>query len=106
MTRNIYTYCDTIPGNCGVGYLYDIVKQNPTERYYWNSSTTINQLRNQGGPRWLLSGFTNSPELEEAYELLCNKYKLVYQSPVRRNENSGNNFFFCIFDTSRRRRAT
>lgn len=33
-----------------------------------------------------------------AYEWMSKNCKLVYQSPVRINKNTGNDFFFCIFD--------
>lgn len=107
---------DSIDSNCGVGYVSGI-EEIPEKRLspsWWNEErhgrysyedTPIENLRNHGGCGWLLSGFISNNECKAAYEALCTKHHLVYQSPVRVNANSGRRFFVCIFDT-RRRRAT
>lgn len=51
-----------------------------------------------GGTGFFVAGFIPTSECKLAYEKLTKRYKLIYQSPVRINTNSGNQFFFCIFD--------
>lgn len=51
------------------------------------------------GTGFAMSGFINTPVCKEAYQFLVSNYKLVYQSPVRVNENTDNKFFFIIYDT-------
>jgi hypothetical protein len=34
----------------------------------------------------------------QGYLWMCEHYKLLYQSTVRNNANTGNQFFFCVFD--------
>lgn len=98
--RRITCYRGTVAGNCGVGYI-SALEFGTADSWL---ATPLGQVRG-GGCRWLLSGFINEPECEEAYSQLCKKHQLVFQSPVRRNSNSGRMFFFCIFDTTPRRRA-
>lgn len=44
-----------------------------------------------------IANFINSYACREAYKDMSKKYKLLYQSPVRQNNNSGNHGFFCVF---------
>lgn len=84
---------ETPRGTCGVGYAYHFEKDSTS----WNS----NILKGTpGGCGWLMAGFiTRNKECKEAFKLLSSKYKLVYRSSTRKNVNSGNFFYFCIFDT-------
>lgn len=50
------------------------------------------------GTGFFVASFINNKTCKKAYEYFCKNTKLVYQSPVRLNKNSGNRFFFCIFD--------
>lgn len=78
----------TVDGTCGVGVLYDYNKGWGPEIGYSSES----------GCGWYVAGFIDNDTCKAAYEEMCEKYTLVYQSPIRRNKNSGNMFFFCIFD--------
>jgi hypothetical protein len=42
--------------------------------------------------------FVDNRDSRKAYEYLVSKYKLLYQSPVKNNDNSGNDLFLCVFD--------
>lgn len=81
-------------GTCGVGYVFNFEEYDTTG---WS----IDILKGtQGGCGWLMAGFvTRNKKCREAFKLLSSKYKLVYRSPTRKNVNSGNFFYFCIFDT-------
>ena len=85
-------HVDTLPSTCGVGVLYG----------FWDSGTRwsvpIGDNPEEAGCGWYVAGFINTPNCLEAYNELCEKLTLVYQSPVRLNVNSNRDFFFCIFD--------
>jgi hypothetical protein len=44
-----------------------------------------------------VSSFINTHEQREAYLEMKKYFKLIYQSPVRVNPNSGNEIFMCIY---------
>lgn len=90
----MYVHTYTHAGACGVAHAHRFRTTNDYE-----SSERIDELDNAGGCNWLTAGFTNTPICREAYVQFCRSYKLLYQSPVRVNDNSGNNFFFAVFDT-------
>ena len=74
---------------CGlkyVGYFYD------------GYDPFTKQQISQYGTGFFVAGFINNKKCKKAYEYFCEKTTLVYQSPVRRNRNTDNDFFFCIFD--------
>lgn len=45
-----------------------------------------------------ISTFVNTPICKQAYELFCERYKLLYQSEPKFNNNSGNRVFLCVFE--------
>lgn len=87
-------YSDIIIGTCGVSVLYDF------ERFDYLGNPVSRELSKDeaGGAGWILTGFIDTTDCHMMYNTLCKKFKLVYQSPVRENRNSGNDFFFCIWD--------
>lgn len=96
----------TVPGTCGVGYVSGFTYHNPREiaSDWWLGPTNRVESRNIGGSGWLMAGFINNTTSRDAYYRLCNRWgQPVFQSPVRRNVNSQNDFFFCIFDTVKKR---
>ena len=44
-----------------------------------------------------IATFTNTPQCKKAYEIMCNKLKLVSQTEPKRNPNSGNLVIVCVF---------
>lgn len=84
----------SISGACGISHICDFTNNwGWGERKYFPSARQM-----EAGCAWALIGFIDTPTMYDVYQAACIKYKLVYQSPVRRNKNSGNDFFFCIFD--------
>lgn len=82
----------TIDGACGVTNVSDFGK-----RYSELVSNKTNFLK--GGTGYIFSAFVVGEEKsDEIYRLLKSKYDLVFQSETRLNINSGNLFYFCIFD--------
>lgn len=64
----------------------------------------IEEVSQDEGADLLIAAFIDESGQKEAYEALCKKFRLLYQSPVKRNRNSGNRLFLCVFDTSSRAR--
>jgi hypothetical protein len=90
-------YCSTreVSMTCGVGVVGDF---NFTESNLSSWYTRTRLRAPSGGTGFFIAGFIETSECEEAYKQLCKKHTLIYQSPVRINRNSHNQFFFCIFD--------
>lgn len=88
--------CDTdiVPGTCGLGVLYEFDFYN--EYGEWDSPYEIIDAP-LGGIDYAVAGFVDNLTCKEAYEEINEHYDIVYQSPVKRNCNSGNMFFFIVF---------
>ncbi len=81
----------TLQGTCGVGLCYGF----RTEGY---GSNVLNlNLAANAGIGFSIAGFTNTRICKQMYKHINSKYKIVFQSPVKRNRNSGNQFFFIVF---------
>lgn len=89
-------YNEVVSQTCGVGVLGLFREKNPGKGW-----PKIDKVAHKGGCGWVISGFTNKrPDYKQAYDALCKRWgKPVYQSPVRRNTRTGNQFFFAIWDT-------
>jgi hypothetical protein len=88
-------HADIFSGTCGLGILYDFERNGR-----WG--TPIGQNPGEAGCGWYVAGFIDTPLCKEVYEKCCESFTLIYQSPVRINRNSGNEFFFCVFDAGER----
>jgi hypothetical protein len=89
----VYGQTTTVDGACGVGLVYDFGHSTYYARY---DPTT----KNQGGAGWMCAGFIENDSLsDEMFKQLSDKYNLVYRTPTRINVNSGNPFYFAVFDT-------
>lgn len=90
-----YAFRANVGGNCGLGVLYNhsLAKGG---FYYSRAKTAAKQV---GGTGFVVTGFVDSDACQAVYDELKDNYEIIYQSPVRRNRNSGNDFFFCVYDT-------
>lgn len=77
-----------VPGTCGVGVLhsFNLNEYNVNEFPHFF-----------GGIGYNIAGFLDTSRCEETYNEIKRKYKIIFQSPVKRNRNSGNKFFFIIY---------
>ena len=93
----------TLPSTFGVGIFYDFMEECD---YGWNVRRIIKEhAPPRGGCGWNIAGFIKTDESKEVYEDLQKKYKMVTQSPVRRNNNSGNSFFYVMYDCKKPRKS-
>jgi hypothetical protein len=57
----------------------------------------------KGGTGLYTATFINDEHCKAGYEYLTKKYKLLYQSPLRRNGKKGNLVFLCVFSDKKRK---
>lgn len=88
MTRIVGDQCE-LPFCCGVD---DV---GAFEGNTW--SVALNEVRSSGTGLFTAT-FIDSGSNKNAYEVLCREHKLLYQSPVKENNNSGNDLFLCVFE--------
>lgn len=92
-------------GACGIGNMYDFKRidlstfQRSDAGHYERYYTKENTSKHAGGCGFLSVAFIDDDMCRDMYRQLKEWYPILYQSPIRFNVNSGNNFFFCIFDT-------
>jgi hypothetical protein len=87
---------------CGVGEI-GVFREHVIPNHWEGLKPTTKDVVPKGGAGWVICSFTNDPvrehEYKQAYKELCKRWKLVYQSPVRKNNRTNKLFFFCIFDS-------
>lgn len=84
-------WASTLPGTCGVG-LFSGFQLSPT---YYNHGP--GHALTLSGIGYAVAGFTNIPSCKEVYDDIKERYDIVFQSPVKKNENSNNQFFFIVY---------
>lgn len=93
----MFGYCVSVPnGACGVGVISDFTSTNHNPFKPSESGKIIHE----GGADLLLVGFINTKICEKVYNHLIKTYPLLLQTSVRRNNNTNNQFFACVFDTT------
>jgi hypothetical protein len=91
-----------VPQTCGVGFS-GIFRNLPAGS---TQGDAVASMTNVGGCGWHIAGFTmageNKAAYEEAYKVLKKRWKIIYQSEVRKNTRTKNDFFFVIYDTTKK----
>ena len=111
---NIFGKFDKPTNGCGVINAYRFhTGTNPSyiiNNYSLGPFRTLEDgIKPKNNAGWLFCTFAlNKNPISEAdqklaYEWFSDHLKLVYQSPVRVNRNTGNNFFFAVFDLRKRK---
>lgn len=83
----------TVDSACGIGWIGYFVNGHQSDDY------PLIEIEPSGGAKFTVVGFINTNQCKEAYRILAERFKILYQSPVRVNENTGNRFFFVVYDT-------
>jgi hypothetical protein len=97
-------YGQLVDGQCGIGGLKKFTETTPPysvehyESYGYSHLDSGKPLKHCGGIGMFGSGFVNSPSCKKVYEVLNQRFKLVFITPVRQNKNSGNQFFYAMWD--------
>jgi hypothetical protein len=92
----------SLQGTCGVGLFYNFDSAYGSRVDSWRSPEKIT---GRGGANWQLAGFIEGHATKEVYEAFKKRFKIVLQTPVRRNRNSGNRFFCVMYDTHKPRKS-
>lgn len=86
---------ETLPANCGVGVLYSFGTMSSPD---WPTTEAKEIIQEEGGGiGYNIAGFINNKSCHDAYQWIKENYEIVFQSPVKINDNSGNRFFFIVF---------
>ena len=91
-----------LQGTCGIGLFYGFDSAYGGQVDSWQNPEKIT---GQGGANWQLAGFIEGHATKEVYETFKKRFKIVLQTPVRRNRNSGNRFFCVMYDTQKPRKS-
>lgn len=82
---------ETLPGTCGVSLFYGFTD-------YWNTEN-IPDIIPGGGTGIVCAGFRYKHEIDDkVFAEMCKHGKLLFKTRVRKNRNSGNKFYFAVFD--------
>lgn len=83
---------DSLLTCCGVDEIGEFAMDDDTDEDFYDD------LKHQPSSSGLsLAVFIDTPPCRKAYELLKNKYTILYQSPVCYNRGSGNNLFLVVY---------
>ena len=80
-------------GACGLTLFYDFTYERT-----WNNHS-IKEIPG-GAAGHAIAAFINTAACRRAYKEFAERFPIVFQSEVRQNTNSGNQFFFCVYDTT------
>ena len=84
-------YAGRVPGTCGVGLYY--LFNDPPSYYY----SVPRDALVRGGIGYAIAGFVDTPNCKVVYDKIKKDHKIVFQSPVKNNRNSGREFFFIVY---------
>jgi hypothetical protein len=94
MTKQVLTfYQDSMGTCCGVNEIGSFRLNGKSDFGYVPIPSTLEK----SGTGLMVAAFINNADNKAAYEKLMREHELVYQSPVKRNSNSGNRMFLCVF---------
>jgi hypothetical protein len=90
----VFVSADTLTGTCGVGVLYDFCS------YARWSNLAADDVVPPGGAGYVVVGYIKNEICDTVYETLKKRWKIVFESEERVNRNSGNLFYFCVYDVT------
>jgi len=76
----------TIPGSCGYGVIFN---------HGMHPRHVMTRL--PGGTGTVVASFVNEPRCKVVYDWIVENCTILYQSPVERNSNTGNQNFLVVF---------
>jgi len=83
-------YEETVTGACGISVLYE-----------FGYGKEVSDILIGGGIGLVCAGFIDGNETsDKVFNEMQKRGQLLFKSPVRKNRNSGNMFYFAVFDWS------
>jgi hypothetical protein len=64
---------------------------------YYSETDFLNPSHLFSGTGFFISSFINNEICREAYNRINKKFQIVWQSPVKVNNKTGNKFFFIVY---------
>ena len=99
----VYVEETTIEGACGVSVLYEFYDIRNSWGY---PKKELAPFVPKAGCGIVGAGFIVGDEIcDEAFAKMSELGELMYKTPVRKNRNSGNKFYFALFDMAKGGRA-
>jgi len=90
---DLKTHSGSLYGTCGVNVWYG---------YNYPCGYSIQEAP-MGGIGYTVAGFISTPASKQAFLHIKEKKEVVFCSPVKKNRNSGNKFFFVVFKNTRKK---
>ena len=83
--------------------LYDVTTCGLAVWHGFNYPTwDIGNYDRFGGIGFAIAGFVNKESSKRVYDEISKKHTIVYQSPIKENKNTGNQFFFVVFSKGKK----
>jgi len=87
----------TVEGACGMGVAHDF-RSDEALPYYREE---LSKAKNDGGTGFICAGFREGDDLDEGvFALMEDRGPCVFRTETKLNKNSGNRFYFAVFDWS------
>lgn len=81
-----------VAGTCGLAVWHSF----ENDWYNWDYIHAL-QSAPMGGIGFTVAGFVQTKRCKRVFEWIKENKEIVYQSPVKKNRNSGRQFFFIVF---------
>ncbi len=84
---------EIVSGACGIGVLYEFASD------FYHYGNPVKDVVNPGGTGYICAGFVHGNELsDKVFAEMEKRGPCVFKTDVRENVNSGNEFYFAVFD--------
>ena len=90
---DLKTHSGSLYGTCGVNVWY---------AYNTLYAPSI-EVAEMGGIGYSIAGFVNESESKQMFDYIKEKKEVVFCSPVKKNRNSDNKFFFVVFKNTKKK---
>lgn len=87
-------YTADLDGTCGLSVFFEFEDEDDADWDHYGDDIEESKL---GGIGYSIAGFVDDLTCKKAYKTIKKHFDIVYQSPVKLNTNSGNQFFFIVF---------
>ncbi len=90
---SLKTYSGHVHSTCGVNVWY-----NYNSPYGYSI-----EVAPEGGIGYAVAGFINEVDSKQVFDYIKEKKEVVFCSPVKKNRNSDNKFFFVVFKDTKKK---
>lgn len=98
MTTGINITHNQLASGCGIGYIHSYITSFGDPRNWGSRPDNFKAPVRVGGTGYHSAAYVSTPICKMVYNEMKSKYKIVFQTEKRRNENSGRQFIFTVYD--------